>query len=166
MPNLTVLSGLLATVTSLFGTFFVVYSFLRLNSKMGKFEELADSVGDLFRYEEDEEGKVLLDARVSKMMQAFSSGIAKSMQMSILGKLSGPARLDKGLKGAMAADAAENAMPLLGLVGDIFGINTTKYIKNHPDAMMQLIADPRIQNFIGSVMGGQRNNHPSGQGVM
>lgn len=164
--NLTLLSGLLATSASLFGTFFVVYSFLRLNRKMGKFEELADSVGDLFRYEEDEDGQPQLDARVVKMMQTFGSGISKSIQMSVLGKLSGPARLEKGMKGAMAADIADNAMPMLGLIGDIFGVNTQAYIKKHPDAMMQLVGDPRVQKFIGGMMN-RKNNHPGqGQGVM
>ena len=125
---------------------------------MGKFEELADSVGDLFRYEEDEDGQPLLDARLAKMMNTFGGGISKSIQMSVLGKLSGPARLDKGLKGAMAADAAQNAMPLLGLLGDIFGVNTQAYIKKHPDAFMQLAGDPRVQGIIRSFMGGGQKN--------
>ena len=133
--------------------------------KLKRFERLGDKVEELIRYEEDEEGNPQLDVRVVKMIKTFSSSMAQSIQMSILGKLSGPARLDKGLKGAMAADLTENKMPLLGLVGDIFGINVQKYIKTHPDAMMQLMGDPRIQQFLGSMMNRQ-NNHPSGQGVM
>jgi len=133
--------------------------------KLKRFEELGDTVQELFRYEEDEEGNPLLDARIGKMIQTFSSGIAKSIQMSFLGKLSGPARLDKGIKGAMASDIVENKMPIINLVGDIFGVNTSKYIQKHPDAMMQLMGDPRVQQFLGSMMNRQ-NNHPSGQGVM
>ena len=133
--------------------------------KLKRFEQLGDTIEDLFRYEEDEEGKPLIDARLTKMMQTLSGSLATSLKMSVLAQLSGPARLDKGLKGAMASDIVENKMPMINLLGDIFGINTSKYIARHPDAMMQLMGDPRVQQFLGSIMKRQ-NNHPSGQGVM
>ena len=166
--DLTLLSAFLTTIATLASLLFVIYSFLRINRKIDRFEGLANTLSDLFRYEEDEEGNPLLDARLSKMMQTFGSSITQSLKMSALGSLSGISRLDKGLKGAMAADIVENKMPLIGLAGDIFGINTQRYIKNHPDAMMQLISDPRVQGFLGSIMG---KNHPggspsTGQGVM
>ena len=113
-----------------------------MNSKLETFEELADSVGSLFRYEEDSEGKPMIDARLNKIIGTFSSALssdmAQSLKMSLLGSLSGPARLDKGLKGAMAQDIVEEKMPMVNLIGDFLGFNTKKYIGKHPEAMMQL----------------------------
>jgi len=72
------------------------------------------------------------------MIKALSSSLATSLKMSLLGSLSGPARLDKGLKGAIAQDIVQEKMPMLNLIGDFLGINTKQYIGKHPEAMMQL----------------------------
>jgi len=109
-----------------------------MNKKLEVFEEIADSVGGFFRYEEDSEGKPMIDARLGKIIGVFSSSLASSLKMSLLGSLSGPARLDKGLKGAMAQDIVEQKMPMVNLIGDFLGFNTKKYIGKHPEAMMQL----------------------------
>lgn len=157
--DLAFLSGLLATFASLGGLFFAVYTVRKMNSKLETFEELGQSVGQLFRYEEDENGNAQIDARLAKMVSLFSSSLAKSLKMSMLGSLSGPARLEKGLKGAIAADIVEEKMPIINLIGDMVGINTKKYISKHPDAMMQLAGQ-----FLPML---QKHNSPgSGQGVM
>lgn len=92
----------------------------------------------------------MIDARLTKMIDAFSSGVAKSLKMSVLGSLSGPARIEKGLKAAMTQDVVDEKMPLIGLIGDFLGINTKKYIAKHPDAIGQLgqLAAPYIQKFM------------------
>ena len=135
-----------------------------MNRKLGEYEPLIQDFAALFRYEESEDGKPMIDARLTKIAEAFSSGIAKSLQMSFMGQQSGVARLDKGLKGAMAADVVEQKMPLINLLGDVFGINTISYVKKHPDAMMQLAARfaPQIQGFLQ----GRKNDggQPSRQG--
>lgn len=155
--DLAVLGGLLATFTSLAGLLFAIYTVRKMNSKLETFEELGQSVGQLFRYEEDEDGKPLIDARLVKMVQMFSSSMASSLKMSLLGALSGPARLEKGLKGAIAQDVVEEKMPLLGLIGDFMGINTKKYIGKHPEAMLQLgqAFAPMLSNL---KIGQQRND--------
>lgn len=166
--DLAFLSGLLASLVSLIGLFFAVYTVRKMNSKLEKFGGLADSVSDLLRYEEDEEGNPLIDARLSKMMMVLSSGMAKSIKMSMLGGLSGPARLEKGLKGAIAADVVDNQMPIINLIGDMVGINTKKYISKHPDAMMQLAAKfaPQLQNLkLGSSNIANRGNDGVGYGT-
>lgn len=148
------ISEILAFLSLILMSIVSIYSLRKLR----RFESLGDTIEDLFRYEEDEEGNPLIDARLTKMMQTLSSSLATSLRMSVLGQLSGPARLDKGLKGAMASDVVENKMPVINLLGDVFGINTSKYIAKHPDALMQLMGDPRVQQFLGSIMKGQGNN--------
>ena len=94
--DLAVLGGLLATFTSLAGLLFAILTVRSMNHKLEAFEGLADSVGSFLRYEEDEEGKPLIDARLQKMITIGSSALAQSLKMSLLGSLSGPARLEKG----------------------------------------------------------------------
>ena len=158
--DLAVLGSFLATCGSLAGLFFAVYTVRKMNSKLEVFEEIAASVGSLFRYEEDSEGKPLIDARLGKIISSFSSGIAQSLKMSLLGSLSGPARLDKGLKGAMAQDIVEEKMPMVNLIGDFLGFNTKKYIGKHPEAMMQL--GSMLAPMLGNIKLGAGSNPRSG----
>ena len=136
--DLAVLTGFLATLASLCGLFFAIYTVRQMKNKLESFEETASSVGQFFRFEQNEEGEVMLDTRMVGMIKALSSSLATSLKMSMLGSLSGPARLDKGLKGAIAQDVVEEKMPMLNLIGDFLGINTKKYIGKHPEAMLQL----------------------------
>jgi len=103
----------------------------------------------LLRYEEDEEGNPLLDARVVKIIEALGSSLAKSLKFSLLGTISGQARLEKGLKGAIAQDIIEQKLPILNLIGDFLGINTKRYIAKHPEAAMQLFQQfaPMLMKF-------------------
>ena len=155
------ISGLLATFASLSGLLFAILTVRKMNKKLESFEELGQNVGQLFRYEEDEDGNPLVDARLTKMITMFSSSMAKSLKMSVLGSLSGPARLEKGLKGAIASDVVQKQMPILGLIGDVMGINTQKYVSKHPDALMQLAARfaPQLQNLkLGTSASGRGND--------
>ena len=154
--DLAVLGGLLATFTSLAGLLFAVLTVRSMNNKLGKFEDLADSVGSFLRYEEDEEGKPLIDARLQKILTVGSSALAQSLKMSLLGSLSGPARLEKGLKGAIAQDIVEEKMPMVNLIGDFLGFNTKKYIGKHPEAMMQL--GQMLAPMLGKIKLGQPND--------
>ena len=135
-----------------FSVFIVILSFLSLRRKMDKFEDLADSVGGLLRYEESEDGEPLLDARVVKIIEGLGSSVAKSLKFSMLGQLSGPARLEKGLKSAMTQDVIDKQFPLVNLIGDFFGVNTQKYIAKHPDAIGQLaaLAMPYVKGLMGN----------------
>ena len=91
----------------------------------------------------------MLDARVVKFIEALGSSVAKSLKFSLLGSISGQARLEKGLKGALAQDIVEQNMPILNLVGDFLGINTKKYIAKHPEAFLQLMQQfaPMLMKF-------------------
>jgi len=91
----------------------------------------------------------MLDARIVKGIEALGSTIAKSLKFSLLGSISGQARLEKGLKGALAQDIVEQNMPILNLVGDFLGINTKKYIAKHPEAFLQLMQQfaPMLMKF-------------------
>jgi len=135
-----------------------IYLVFSTKRQLKKFESLADSVGQLFRYEEDEDGQPLLDARLVKILEALGSSLSKSLQMSFLGKLSGQARLEKGLKSAMTQDLIDNQMPILNLIGDFLGINTKKYIAKHPEAFMQL-----AQQFLPMIMKSKFNQAPTGE---
>lgn len=140
--------AILNAFLTLFLTAISIYIVLSTNRKLKKFETLADSVGQLFRYEEDENGQPLLDARLVKILEALGSSFAKSMKFSFLGSLSGQARLEKGLKTAMVQDVIDNQAPLINLIGDFLGINTKKYIAKHPEAFLQLLPKlaPILQN--------------------
>lgn len=128
---LTAVSVVAAILTPIF---LVIYT----EKRFRRFDTLLDSASQLLRFEEDENGNVLVDARVAKLVEQFGSAIAKSLKMSFLGSLSGQARLEKGLKSAVAADLIEQRAPLLNLIGDFLGINTKKYIMKHPEAFLQL----------------------------
>ena len=144
------LGTFLTSLISVLSLIWIISTTRKLNSNFKKYEPLIQDVGSLLRYEEDEQGQPLLDARLVKMIGAFSSGIAKSFQMSALGQLSGSARMEKGLKGAIASDIIDEKMPILNLLGDFMGINTKKYITKHPDAMGQLfkMAQPAIERYM------------------
>ena len=160
--DLALLSQILTAFATLFSLIFVIYNLVKFNKKLESYEGLADkvsSVADLFRYEEDPETKeAMIDPRLLKLIRIGSSGIALSLKNSLLGSLSGQARLDKGLKGAIAKDVIEEKMPLLELAGDFLGFNTKKYIAKNPDAMMQLVQmfAPMLKNM--KIPGQQRND--------
>ena len=126
-----------------------IFIILYTERRFRKFDSILDSVGALLRYEEDENGNPMLDARVVKAIEALGSTIAKSLKFSLLGSISGQARLEKGLKGALAQDIVEQNMPILNLVGDFLGINTKKYIAKHPEAFLQLMQQfaPMLMKF-------------------
>ena len=127
-----------------------------------RFDSILDSVGALLRYEEDENGNPMLDARLVKVIEALGSSVAKSLKFSLLGSISGQARLEKGLKGALAQDIVEQNMPILNLVGDFLGINTKKYIAKHPEAFLQLMQQfaPMLMKFkLGQ--GNSGGNYPN-----
>ena len=159
------ISGLLATFASLSGLLFAILTVRKMNKKLETFEELGQSVGQIFRYEEDEEGQPLLDARIGKLISVFSSSMAKSLKMSVLGSLSGPARLEKGLKGAIASDVVEKQMPIINLIGDVMGINTQKYVSKHPDALMQLVGKFAPQLSKLNLTGPSGAQHTGNDGV-
>lgn len=131
-----------------------------MKEKFQKYDAIADSIGGLLRYEVDEKGNPMLDQRLVTIMDHVGSTFAKSFKMSILGSLSGTARLEKGLKGAMASDAIDNKMPLLNMVGQIFGFNTKEYLAEHPEAIGQLmqIAKPFLTR--GPAQGASNNPGP------
>ena len=103
---------------------------------------------------------------LAMVVDAFGSRMAKSIRMSFLQGLGANAKIEKGLKGALATDIVENKMPLLNLASDVLGFNTKQYISKHPEALGQLLhlAAPLLQgNGLGNLLGGgqpqpQRNN--------
>ena len=139
--------AILNAILTLFLAAISIYLVFSTKRQLKKFESLADSVGQLFRYEEDENGQPLLDARLVQIIQTLGKTISDSLKFSFLGSLSGQARLEKGLKSAMTQDLIDNQMPILNLLGDFLGINTKKYIAKHPEAFMQL-----AQQFLPMIM--------------
>ena len=121
-----------------------------MNRKVSFFEEIAFDFSQLFRYqtEKDDEGKdqVLMDPRLVGLVDALGSRMATSLKMSVLGGLSGQARLDKGLKGAMAQDFVQSKAPILKALGDLVGFNTADYVAENPDTIMSLL--PMLQGFM------------------
>lgn len=141
--DLASVGGIIASVCSFALAIIII---LYTERKFRRYDSLVDNFTDLLRYEEDSEGNVLLDSRVTGMINALSSNMAKSLKMSFLQGLSVQSKLDKGLKNAITSDAINKQMPLLGLVGDFLGINTQEYITSHPEALMQLA--PMLKGFM------------------
>jgi len=158
----TQISGIIASFVGVLSLLYIIGYTRKMNKKFDPALELVDSVSALFRYETDEQGNIQVDARLANLIKMVGSQMAQSVKMSIMGQLSGPARLDKGLKGAIAADVVEEKMPILNLIGDFMGINTTKYVQKHPEAMLQL-----AKQFLPQIMGAQqqRNNPGSNNSV-
>jgi len=120
------------------------------------------SLSDFIRKEGDD---IILREDLSMVIDAFGSRIAKSLRMSFLQGFSAQAKIESGLKGALAQDIVENKIPLLNLAGDVLGFNTKQYIAKHPDALGQLLqlAGPylkglNIPNISGNATQSQGNN--------
>jgi len=116
--------------------------------------------------QKDQEGQVIMREDLAMVIDAFGSRIAKSLKMSLLQGMGAQAKIEKGLKGAIAQDVIENKMPLLNLAGDILGFNTKQYISKHPDALGQIfqLVAPLMQGQ-GINLGAQpSHNSPQGHG--
>ena len=70
------------------------------------------------------------------------------------------------MKGAFAKDIVDEKLPILSLLGDFMGFNVKQYVAKNPDALMQLLAMPQVQGFLGRFMGGARPNNPGNRGRM
>ena len=92
--DLTLLSTILTPILSVIAILWMVKTTRKLNNKLAEYEPDIESITSLFRYQEDDDGKPLIDVRLVKLAEAFSSGVAKSLQMSFMGQQSGVARLD------------------------------------------------------------------------
>lgn len=106
---------------------------------------LIPSLSDFIRRGED--GETVIREDVAVVIDALGSRMAQHFKMSFLQGLGAQAKLEKGLKGALAQDIVEEKMPLLNLAGDILGFNTKEYISKNPQALGQLLqlAGPLLQ---------------------
>lgn len=142
------INTLLAFASVVLMIFMSCYSIWRLE----KLESKIPSLDDYVQIDE-ETGEIQIEKRLNALMTGAGASMMKSLKMSFLGQLSGNARLEKGLKGAMAKDIIDNKMPLLSLVGDFLGYNVKQYVAKNPDALMQLISMPQVQGMLANVMG-------------
>ena len=133
----------------------VIVSFLSLRN-MNKYNERFDNLSNLIG--KDDEGNIVVDERIVKVIDLVGSRLFQSGKMSMLQGLSVDSKLQKGLKGALAQDIVEEKLPLLQAAGDFLGFNTKAYIKKNPDAFFQLVQIPAVQKFLGGMSGGQQNN--------
>ncbi|MCK5611801.1 hypothetical protein KAR91_58570 [Candidatus Pacearchaeota archaeon] len=111
---------------------------------------------------QSEDGELTIREDVSKVIDAFGSRVAQSLKMSFLQGLGANAKIESGLKGAIAEDVIDNQMPILNLVGDFAGINVKKYISKHPDAVGQLLGMIPPQ-YIAMLKGNFTKNNGGGQ---
>lgn len=126
-----------------------------IKKTIGKYEPLAETIGDtlsIFQVEQNQEGQIVVDDRLQMLIGGVSKAIAETIKMSFLGSLSGQVRLEKGLKQNITKDMIENKMPVLNLIGDVVGVNTSKYLVKHPEALGQLfqLAGPYLKNVMGN----------------
>jgi len=140
-----------------------IYSFREIRRSRALITDSIPSLSDYIQKGENDE--IIMREDLAMVIDGFGSRIAKSLKMSFLQGLGANAKIEKGLKGAMAQDIVENKMPLLNLAGDILGFNTKQYIAKHPDALGQLIqlARPLLQGGnLGSLMTGAPNQTSQG----
>jgi hypothetical protein len=128
--------------------------------EMRRAQAAIPSLSDFIKKGED--GETIIREDVASLIDAFGSRMAQGIKMSFLQGLGAQAKIEKGLKGAMAQDIVENKMPLLNLAGDILGFNTKQYIAKHPDALGQLLqlAGPYLGN-LGALKGSNPVMNPS-----
>jgi len=126
------------------------YSIREIRRSRALITENLPSLSDYVK--EGEGGEIIIRGDLDMLLKAVGSHMAASLKAGVMGMLSGQARLDKGLKGAFVESAVQNQMPLLALAGEIFGIPVEKYLKKHPEAIMQLA--PLAQKFMGGSKGG------------
>ena len=135
-----------------------IMSFLTLR-RASRLENRIPSLDDYVEVNED--GTVDIEPRLAAIIGAIGQKMFQSAKMSLLQGFSVNAKLDKGLKGAIASDIVENKMPLINLIGDVLGVNTRQYIAKNPDALMQLISMPQVQGLLANFYpGGQGHNSP------
>jgi len=94
-----------------------------------------------------------MDTRLQAIITGIGQTMMQSFKMSALQGLSVNSKLEKGLKGAFAADIIDNKLPILNMLGDFMGYNVKQYVSKNPDALMQLLAMPQVQGMLGQVMG-------------
>lgn len=127
---------------------------------------LIPSISDYIK--KGEEGEYIIREDIGALLKVAGTTMFQSAKMSMLQGLGANAKLEKGLKGAMAQDILEEKMPLLNLAGDLLGFNTKQYLAKNPDLIMQLA--PLAQKFLGgkgsfdlgSLMGGGQHSQPRG----
>jgi len=160
------LNSLVALILGLTSVIMTIWNLRKINKKLGKYEPFVDDMADLLKMEETPEGLVV-DHRLTLLAAELAKAIGQTIKMSFLGNLSGQARLDKGLKGAMTQDIIDEKMPIINLAGDFLGINTKAYIKKHPDALAQImqIAGPYLQKFQGGGNDGGQMRQGRGRNV-
>ncbi|TET65065.1 hypothetical protein E3J49_02630, partial [Candidatus Bathyarchaeota archaeon] len=81
--DLTLLSMFLTTSVAILGFFWMVFTTRQMKSKLSEYEPIIEDFASLFRYEEVD-GVPQIDVRLTKIAEAFSSGVAKSLQMSFM----------------------------------------------------------------------------------
>jgi len=143
------------------------YSLREIKRSRALITENIPSLSDYVQKRED--GEIIIREDLATLIDAFGSRMAKSLKMSFLQGLGANAKIEKGMKGAMAQDIIENKMPLLNLAGDILGFNTKQYISKHPEALGQLIqlAGPLLQGGklnLGGLMGQGQPSQDQGNG--
>jgi len=131
-------------ITSMMVAVLVPYLLLR---RLKRFEKLADTVEELFTVQYAEDGEPMVPEKTAVFLTAISKSLAQSLKMSVLGSMSGPARLEKGLKGAFVEDIVDKQLPMLKLIEPLLGMNVMKYIKKNPEALAQIMqfAGPMLQ---------------------
>lgn len=135
----------------------------RVENRLQRYDGAVDSVTEFFQVDVDEKGQIQCSRKLGLMLSGVGQSIAKSIKMSFLGELSGKARLDKGLKTAIAQDVIDEKMPVLNLVSEFLGENTKKWITKHPEGVLQLMnfAAPMLQKAMQNNGRASTGGYPS-----
>ena len=146
----------------------IILLYLDSRRRMNQIQNMVPSIDDVVRVDED--GTIHMDQRLHAIVTGIGQTMMQSFKMSALQGLSVDAKLEKGLKGAIAQDIIEEKFPLLdagaGILGDFTGFNVKKYITKNPEALMQLIGMAQKNGInLGGLMGNngtQRAGQSSG----
>jgi len=150
--------SIILTIVSIAVPSFLVYFTMK---RADRLEQKAENFLQILDVQKNKEGDLVADDRLISLSKVVGSSVAESLKMTLLGQLSGQARIEGGLKKAMAMDILDNKFPILNLAGDLFGANVKKYVAKHPEAMMQIgqMAMPYIEAMT-------RAQHPTGSSNM
>ena len=152
---------LIQEITSVISVVIAILLSLYIIRQTKRTAALIPSLSDFIQRGED--GETIMREDLALVIDAFGQRMAQGIKMSFLQGLGAQAKIEKGLKGAMAQDIIENKLPLLNLAGDILGFNTKQYIAKHPDALGQIIqlAAPLLQG--GGLQGIMQPNQGNGE---
>ena len=110
---------LIQEITSVISVIIAILLSLYIIRQTKRTAALIPSLSDFIQRGED--GETVMREDLALVIDAFGQRMAQGIKMSFLQGLGAQAKIEKGLKSAMAQDILENKMPLFNMIADYAG---------------------------------------------